>query len=108
VAIINLPRARIARRHADRNRCDASRSLTVLQRRGHNFLRHGARAEGVERLNDHAVTRELLQVRQMMLPPGHGCPRQTQGDAGRGDTSLHGFVRVLLRAQPEFHVGMIN
>lgn len=81
-----------------------SRLLTVLQRRRHDFLRHGPGTEGVERLNDYVVTRELLQVRQVMLPAGHGRPRQTQGDAGRRDAPLYGFVRVLLRAQPEFHV----
>lgn len=82
------------------------RLLTVLERRRHNFLRHGTGSEGVERLNDHAVTRELLQVRQMMLAPGHGRSCQTQSDARRRDPSFHGFIRVLLRPQPEFREGV--
>lgn len=79
-----------------------SRSLTILERRRLNFLCHGTGTEGVERLNDHVVTRVLLQVRQVMLPSGHGRSRQTQGDARRRDPSFHGFIRVLLRAEPEF------
>lgn len=76
--------------------------LTILECRSLNFLCHGTGAEGVERLNDHAVTRVLLQVRQVMLPPGHGRSRQAQSDTRRRDPSLHSFVRVLLRAEPVY------